>query len=87
MQSVNIITIRDALGKFCQVCLILQDRHHDLLHQGAEVLQGVGVDVPAGHVIQQLVSLVRKGLGLALDKKDTFVPAIRVQVFKYVIFL
>ena len=74
--QVNILTIRDALGEFCQICLILQDRHHHLLHQGAEVLQGVGVDVPAGHVVQELLSLVRKGLSLPLDEKDPLVPVI-----------
>ena len=40
------------------------------------MLQGVGVNVPAGHVVQKLLSLVRQGLSLPLDEKDPLVPVI-----------
>ena len=53
------VTIRDTLWKFGHVGLVPQYRHHHLLHQGAEVLQGVGVDVPACHVIEKLYHLFR----------------------------
>ena len=53
------VTIRDTLWKLGHVGLVPQYRHHHLLHQGAEVLQGVGVDVPACHVIEKLYHLFR----------------------------
>ena len=62
---------------------ILQDGHHDLLHQGTEVLQGVGVDVPAGHVIQELLSRLRQRLSLPLDKKYPLVPVFYSCICRY----
>ena len=34
------------------------------------------MDVPAGHVAQQPLALVRKRLSLPLDKEDTLVPEV-----------
>ena len=68
------VTIRDTLRELGHVGLVPQYRHHHLLHQGAEVLQGVGVDVSTGHVVEESLHLVREGHGLPLDEEDSLVP-------------
>ena len=65
------VTIRDTLWKLGHVGLVPQYRHHHLLHQGAEVLQGVGMDVPAGEESEK-VGLGQR-LPLPLDKVDPLV--------------
>ena len=68
--------IGDALGELGEVELVPEEGHHHLLHEGAEVLEGVGVDVSAGHVVEDLeVSDVRGDRPLPpLHEEDAFVP-------------
>ena len=38
------------------------------------MLQGVGVDVSTGHVVEELLQLVRERQGFSLDEEDSLVP-------------
>ena len=68
--------VGDALGELGEVELVPEEGHHHLLHEGAEVLEGVWVDVSAGHVVEDLeVSDVRGDRPLPpLHEEDALVP-------------
>ena len=67
-------TIGNTLRELCHIGLIPEYWHHHLLHQSTEVLQGVGVDVATGHVVEELLQLVRERQGFSLDEEDSLVP-------------
>ena len=68
--------VGDTLGELGEVELVPEEGHHHLLHEGAEVLEGVWVDVPAGHVVEDLeVSDVLGDRPLpSLHEEDALVP-------------
>ena len=69
-----ILTIRNALRKFCHVCLIFENWDHHLLNQSTKVFQRVGMNVSTCHVIQQLFDFFRQWLTFSFDKEHSFVP-------------